>query len=175
MLINRSRQMGLGRSHNSDLSGSAGLTFKVPVLFLTSNINLSGSYSDGRSRDISQQKTDYYRESTPGPFRNYYSTTPSNAYSYSASWDNSFRVPRNFSIVPSYSYSQSYNSARCDLFSFDRLGDETLLPFGFWFAALDHRLYGDGSQCQRFIQLYADHKQSPRGGRIKFIHIYKES
>lgn len=130
ILINRSRQMGLGRSHNSDLSGSAGLTFKVPVLYLTSDINLSGSYSDGRSRNFSQQKTDYYRESTPGPFRNYYSTTPSNAYSYSASWNNSFRVTRELAIVPSYSYSQGYNSARRDLFSFDRLGNETLLPFG---------------------------------------------
>ena len=131
MLINRSRRMGLNRSHQYGVSGLSSVTFDAPWLS-PSKITVvgSGSYTKSKSRAFNMQKTEFPKTGAEGIFRNQYSLLPSEAYSFRADISNWMKLTRYVKLTPSYSYSQNYSSANRDLFSFDRLGDETLLPFG---------------------------------------------
>ena len=131
LLINRSRRMGLNRAHQYGFSGSSSVTFNAPWLS-PSKITVvgSGSYTNGKSRAYNLQKTEFPKTGAEDIFRNQYSLLPSEAYSFSMGIYHWIKLTKYIRLTPEYFYSQNYSSANRDLFSFDRLGDETLLPFG---------------------------------------------
>lgn len=128
LLINRNRVLGLGRSHDYTFGGMLSSFFTL--FHLPMSFSSSGNYSKAQSRSFNWQQTDFPNASTNGLFRNQYFDVPYNSYDYKAEIEVIKHLRNNFDVRPIYSFSQDYSSRYRNLYSLDRLGDESLLPFG---------------------------------------------